>query len=91
MIAFAASFAPIGPSHEWVFLGCWVSVVLIAVMIYLPRGVPLALALAMAADAGLWAGLVVSAEGARTDLVKAAPLSRWRSPPCCCEIGGWAC
>ena len=64
----------VGSSHEWIFLGCWLSVILIAILIYLPKGTPLALAIAAAGDAGAWAGLVVSAEGTRVDLVRAAPL-----------------
>ncbi len=59
--------------EEAVFLGCWASVVVTALTVHLPRGPTAPAALALAANAGLWAGAVVGVAGAPLDLARALP------------------
>lgn len=71
--AFAATFLPIRDhAVEMAFAGCWTSIILLAAAVHL-RGVPPWLAVAASLDAGLWAGAVIAAEGARLDLSRALP------------------
>ncbi len=72
-----------GPWRELVFAGCWTSVALTALLVHLPRGIGPRLALAVAANAGLWAGAVISEAGAPIDLVRALPWALL------CVPGGW--
>ena len=52
--AVAASALPVrGRAIEIAFAGCWASVMLVALGVHLPRGVPAWLALLAAANAGL--------------------------------------
>lgn len=72
--ALAASSLPVhGRSTEIAFAGCWISVIVVALGVHLPRGVPSWLALVAAADAGAWSGAVIAAEGSRGDLARALP------------------
>ena len=74
--AIAASFLPTPVSwQDGVFLGCWVSVVLAALSVHLPRGVGPRLALALALNSGFWAGSVIAAAGSRLDLLKSLPVA----------------
>lgn len=73
-IAASASLLPVPPSLvEAAFLGCWASLIVLALLVHLPRGVPQWLALIAAADAGAWCGLIISAQGNRLDLPRALP------------------
>lgn len=76
LAALAASFL-IFPSswQDGVFLGCWISVVLIALSVHVPRGIGPRLTLILALDCGFWVGAVIAAAGAKTDLLKALPLA----------------
>jgi hypothetical protein len=69
--------------REPIFAGCWISVAVTALLVHLPRGVGPRLALAVAANAGLWAGAVIAEAGAPSDLLKALP---W---VLLCLPGGW--
>ena len=60
-------------SREAAFAGCWASVVVIALALHLPRGVPLWLALAMSICAGAFAGAVIGWEAQPVDLLRALP------------------
>jgi hypothetical protein len=62
-----------GDWREWVFLGCWVSVILTCASVHLPRGLPSWLALGLAVNAGCWCGAVISVAGEPADLAKALP------------------
>jgi hypothetical protein len=75
IMAVAASFTPI-PSgwQDGIFLGCWISVVVAALCVHLPGGVPRPLALALAANSGFWAGVVIAGAGTRLDLLKSLPV-----------------
>ena len=74
--AVAASFLTFAPSwRDGVFLGCWVSVVLAALSVHLPGRIGARTTLLLALDCGFWAGAVIAAAGARTDLLKALPFT----------------
>ena len=72
--AVIAAFVPVSPRFvEIVFFGCWASVVVAAASIHIPKGPKSWLAMALATNAGLWAGAVVSVAGAKLDLAIALP------------------
>jgi hypothetical protein len=58
---------------DGIFYLCWASVVVTALSLHLPGGVRLWLAQLLAANAGLWAGLVIAIAGVPLDLAKALP------------------
>jgi hypothetical protein len=65
------------PDPGWadpIFYACWGSVVVTALAVHAPNGPDLKLALALALNAGVWAGATVAVAGARLDLAKALPL-----------------
>lgn len=71
--ALGASLIPVGGDRiEVAFIGCWVSVIILALCVHMPR-MPWWLALIAALDAGFWAGAVIAGEGARGDLLHALP------------------
>lgn len=59
---------------DYIFFGCWASVIVTAASIHLPRRIGPRTALALAANSGAWAGATVALAGTTLDLVKAAPL-----------------
>lgn len=59
--------------EEIAFLGCWVSVMVIAASIHLPNGPGLVWSLVLSVIAGLWAGAVVSIAGKPLDLAIGLP------------------
>ena len=74
VMAVAAALLSIPKASEGlVFLGCWASVVVTALTVHLPRGLPDRLALLLAANAGVWAGAVIAIAGVPLDLVRALP------------------
>ena len=61
----------IGP--EWrdtVFLGCWISLLVNAASVYLPRKIGPPIAFALAVNTGVWGGAVISASGGPLDFPK---------------------
>lgn len=58
---------------EAAFLACWGSVIGIALLVYWPRQFYPGAAVALGVFAGLAAGLVIAAEGAPIDLLRALP------------------
>lgn len=82
--ATAAAFLRLGPeAQDPVFLGCWLSVIAAAATVHLPGGVGPKTALGLALNTGAWAGAVVAAAGAKTDLLIAIPAAL------ICLPGGW--
>jgi hypothetical protein len=70
----ALSFATFPPDWlETAFLGCWVSVVVTAAVVHLPRGPGMSGALVLSVNAGVWASGVIALSGTRLDLVEAVP------------------
>ncbi len=70
----ASSFVTVAPGAlEFVFLGCWASIVVTAAAVHFPHGPGLRTALALTVNAAFWASAVVAASGAPLDLVKALP------------------
>lgn len=62
--AVAVFFA--GPDAKWIeaiFLGCWLSVIGCALLLFQPAKLPAALALAVSLNAGVWVGAVSSVAG----------------------------
>ena len=74
VVSLGASFAPLGAGwRDTIFLGCWASLVVIALTVHLPKGLGLRVALVLTIDAGLWGGGVIALAGDRIDLMKALP------------------
>lgn len=61
------------PWTDAVFYACWASVIVTALSVHLPKGLPSPAALALAVNAGLWAGAVVSTTGTPLDITKSLP------------------
>ena len=59
--------------HEAVFIGTWVSIVIAALVVHLPRR-PDALVLVVAANTGVWAGAVTAIAGTSQELFRALPI-----------------
>lgn len=73
--ALAALLVPIPPGHDdAIFTGCWLSTLLLAASVHLPRGMNPASAIALGANAGLWAALVTRTDGHIANLLIALPL-----------------
>lgn len=63
--------------HAWleaIFIGCWASVVITALLVHLPGRIPLSLALIAGFNAGLWAGATIAEAGTLGDAARALPL-----------------
>lgn len=60
---------------DGVFYGCWISVVLSALSVHLPKRLGFKGAIALSLNAGVWAGAVIAAAGAPLDLAKALPFA----------------
>jgi len=76
LTAVAALVVWLGVGASWrdtAFTGCWISVVLVAGSVHLPRGLPAWLALALAVNVGVWVGAVIAVAGAPLDLAKSVP------------------
>ena len=56
-----------------IFIGCWVSVILCAASVHVPRSIAARGAILLSTNAGIWAGAVVSVAGSKVDLVRALP------------------
>jgi hypothetical protein len=66
----------LGLPAEWIeaaFLGCWLSVISCALLLIRPHAFPQTVYFAAAANAGLWAGAVISTSGRWRDLAVAVP------------------
>jgi hypothetical protein len=74
LAALTLSFATVEPRWtEAVFLGCWVSIAVAALAVYLPGGVSTRTAMLLAINTGVSAGAIVAAAGQRSDLALALP------------------
>ena len=83
-IAAVLSFVPIG--SQWadpIFLACWISVLIAALSVHLPRGLGPRLAIVLAIDIGVWGGAVIAVSGKPLDLALSAPWMLLALP------GGW--
>jgi hypothetical protein len=70
-----ALLLPFAANHDdAIFAGCWISTLILAGCVHLPRGMNRATALVLGANAGVWAGLVAQAGGAASNLLIALPL-----------------
>ena len=73
-VAVAASLVRITPAWvDAIFYGCWASVIVTALCVHIRKPPPLVAVLALSANAGLWAGAVISVAGAPLDLAKSLP------------------
>jgi len=77
LLAAALLIASVLPwPHGWmeiVFIGCWASVVVTALLVHLPGGVPVTLALIAGINAGVWAGATIAEAGSLADAARALP------------------
>ena len=91
VLAAIAAHAVRGVSGPAAFMGCWISLGLAALAVYWPR--PLAgrrwPTLALALNAGIWAGLVEASEGLATPLPRALPALLLGLPAAWCIARGW--
>ena len=70
-----ALLLPFAAGHDdAIFTGCWISTLMLAGCVHLPRGMNRATAVVLGANAGVWAGLVAQAGGAASNLWVALPL-----------------
>lgn len=71
----AALLLPVTPDRaDAIFLGCWVSTVVLAGCVHLPRGMNRITALVLGLNAGVWACLVARVGGGASNLLVALPL-----------------
>jgi hypothetical protein len=62
---------------DWIdaaFYACWASVIATSLSVHWPKSLLSWLALALATNAGLWAGAVIAVAGTPLDFAKSAPL-----------------
>ncbi len=72
--ALAALLARMPPGYEDViFSGCWFSTLILAGCVHLPRGMNRIAAIALGANAGLWAGQVAQTDAHAANLLVALP------------------
>lgn len=69
----AWSLLPKALPIEFVFVGCWTSVIVTAASTYLPKTRPAFAGYALAANTGLWVGAVVAVAATPRDLFAALP------------------
>ncbi len=74
---------------EPVFAACWLSVIVTAAAVHLPRRVGFRLVLVLAINAGLWAGAVVAVAGMPLDLIRALPVALLALPAAALARGRW--
>ncbi|CAN5444811.1 hypothetical protein BH10PSE5_BH10PSE5_12190 [soil metagenome] len=90
LAAFGASFVHLDKRwDDGVFLGCWISVVLSAAAVHLPRGLNQPTALLLALNAGVWAGTIIAVAGGPLDLAKALPWVLLALPGAWLVSRGW--
>ena len=87
---------------KWAFAGCWVSLIVTAMLVYFPQGfrpwpkhvpiilAPIVVAPTIAANAGFWAGQVLMAEGDWHDAMLVLPVWLVIVPATICVARGWA-
>lgn len=88
--AIAASLVPL-PARwiEIAFAGCWISIIVLAAGVHLPRGIPAIVAVLAAINAGLWSGFVIAGEGALASLPRALPAVALLLPARWMVARGW--
>lgn len=70
----ALTFVPVPRAWlEFVFLACWISVIVAAASVHLKRELTPRIAVSLSINTGVWASAVVSLSGAPLDLIKALP------------------
>jgi hypothetical protein len=72
--ALAVSFVPIGT--QWadaMYMGCWISLLVAALSVHLPRSRVPWLMILLALDVGFWGGAVIAVSGKPLDLALSAP------------------
>jgi hypothetical protein len=85
LIAPAAAIGRLNIDSTWTdtaFMGCWITVVITAASVHLPRGLGPRVALVLALNTGVWAGAVIAVAGAPLDLAKSLPWALLCLPGC---------
>ena len=87
---------------KWAFAGCWISLIVTAMLVYFPQGLrpwpqharfilaPIVVAPIIATNAGFWAGQVIMAEGDWHDAMLVLPVWLVIIPAIVCVARGWA-
>lgn len=74
-IALTVALVPLaGINDDVAFTGCWVGILMAAASVHLPKGPPPWLSFFLAANGGLWAGLVSHVQGGAGAMVMGLPL-----------------
>ncbi len=76
LLATAALLSFLRATPAWrdvIFMGCWISVVITALAVHLPKGLGPRGALVLALNAGGWGGALIACAGTRGDLLSALP------------------
>ncbi len=72
--ALIVAFLPLSPDHaQVIFSGLFVTTIVTAALVYLPRGLPNRWAIAAGLNGGAWAGALASAPQSRGQLALAVP------------------
>ena len=94
LMAFAAlSIWELSPPPRWIepiFVGCWLSVIGNALLVYRPERLPPSLFVIAAVNAGAWAGAVTAVSGRGGDLEIALPCVLLFIPGRAVVLLGWS-
>jgi hypothetical protein len=83
--ASAIALAPVPESlSDAVFLGCWLSIIAGAAIVYAPWTLQDKAALALSLNAGVWTGALIALATSKVGLLEALPFSL------CAWLGAWA-
>lgn len=84
------ALAPVDPDHrELVFAGCWIGLIVTALLVHLPQGLPTGVAIAAAVNAGVWSSAVIAIEGQPVALATALPWALLAIPAGSIVAKGW--
>jgi hypothetical protein len=92
LICLAATVMPSVLPFKWAFAGCWLSLIGTALLVYFPQPIrrwPGA-ALAVTANAALWAGLVASSESTVEQVILVLPVLLLVIPASLCVALSWS-
>lgn len=84
------ALAAVNPDHrELAFAGCWISLIVTALLVHLPRGPRTGVAVAAAINAGAWSSAVIAIEGEPFALATALPWALLAVPAGFLVAKGW--
>ncbi len=92
----AVVLSGLGLPVKGAFAGCWISLIVTAMLVYFPQGLQVSsigglwIGPIIAANAGFWAGQVIMVEGDWHDLMLVLPVWLMILPAIVCVARGWA-